>query len=444
MRLSFLKPHMPRSLYIRAMLILMIPLVVLQAVVAVVFIQRHFDGVTRQMTRNIAREIAVAQQVIDTSPSAQIAQVRLNNLSKPLGITLELDEEALPSESNRRVWYDLSGRALIFEMEALLGIDLSVDLLTDRKMVDARLLTGKGTLRALIPRSRVSASNPHQLLVLTTLVFLTMAGIALVFLRNQMRPITNLATAAEAFGKGRSVPYVIGGAEEVRRAGTAFLAMRGRIERQIEQRTRMLSGVSHDLRTPLTRMKLTLSMIDAGDETRELKRDLDEMEEMLNAFLDFARDDRAEEMTKVNVIDMVTDLAADARRSGLSLDLEVDTETPDTPTSMLREGAVCRAVQNLLTNAQKFGDQAKLTLRLTPKAVFLIVEDDGPGIDAEHRDYVLRPFTQLDEARNQDRGGGVGLGLSIAQDVARGHGGALELGDSDTLGGLKATLRLPR
>ncbi|WP_112323820.1 ATP-binding protein [Oceanibium sediminis] len=438
-----LKSYLPRSLFLRASLILIGPLILLQLVVAVVFVQRHFEGVTRQMTQNIARELAVAQQVIDTSPSAEIAQLRLQNLSRPLAIGLSLDPDTQVTGENARLWYDLSGRVLTEEMTALLGPSLRVDLAGNARQVDARLRTDKGVLHAVIPRTRVTASNPHQLLVLMIATSLVLGVIAILFLRNQMRPILNLADAAAAFGKGRSVPFRPAGAEEVRRAGQAFLAMRARIERAIEQRTLMLSGVSHDLRTPLTRMKLTLALADDLPEAAEMGRDVDEMEQMLEGFLAFARGDQMEDTEQVDLFDMVADLGERARRAGVQISVVTEAEPGSDRRFPLREAAVCRALMNLISNGARYGTHVRLTLRLTANRAIFVVEDDGPGVPADKREEVTRPFTRLDKARNQDKGGGVGLGLAIAQDVARSHGGALELGDS-ALGGLSATIRLPR
>lgn len=445
MKSPVLKSYLPRSLLPRAILILIVPLIGLQLVVAVVFVQRHFEGVTRQMTRNIAREIAVAQQVIDTSPTGAIAQLRLDNLSRPLGIELTLDPDVEVSGPNSRLWYDLSGRALTQEMNALLGNALRVDLTANLRQVEAQLQTEKGRLTAIIPRSRVTASNPHQLLVLMIVTALVLTAIAILFLRNQLRPILQLADAADAFGKGRSVPFRPAGAEEVRRAGAAFLSMRARIERAIEQRTLMLSGVSHDLRTPLTRMKLSLALAeDQLPEAREIGRDLDDMERMLNAFLAFARGDQMEETKRVDLPALVADIAEQARRAGITLETDVQIEAGDPPEVMLREAAIRRALMNLITNAAWHGNRVRLSLRVAPRAVLFSVEDDGPGVPEDRREEVMRPFTRLDTARNQNRGGGAGLGLAIAQDVARSHGGALELSDSADLGGLRCVLRLPR
>ncbi|MEO0913258.1 MAG: histidine kinase dimerization/phospho-acceptor domain-containing protein [Pseudomonadota bacterium] len=249
-----LKDYTPRSLFSRAALIVILPLIILQLLVSFVFVQRHFEGVTRQMSRSIAREMAVAQQVIDTSPTSAIAQLRLINLSRPLAMPMFLDgRDSSPGDSLRH-WYDLSGRALTEELRALLGQELAVDLVKDRRMVTVRLQTQKGILTAEIPRVRVTATNPHQLLVVMALASIILIGIATLFLRNQIRPILELANVSEAFGKGRSLPYRPSGSEEIRRAGSTFLSMRSRLERQMEQRTQMLTGVSHDLRTPLTRI----------------------------------------------------------------------------------------------------------------------------------------------------------------------------------------------
>ncbi len=436
--------YLLRSLFPRATLIVIVPLIALQMVVAFVFVQRHFDGVTRQMTRNIAREIAVAQQVIDTSPTAEIAQLRLENLSRPLAVQLSLDPVGQVAPEHRRAWFDWSGRALITEMETLLGTELSVDLESNDRQVDALLQTEKGVLRAIIPRSRVTASNPHQLLVLMAVTALVLAVIALVFLRNQMRPILELADAADAFGKGRSVPFRPRGAEEVRRAGGAFLSMRSRIERAIEQRTLMLSGVSHDLRTPLTRMKLTLALADDMPEAKEMGRDVDEMERMLNAFLAFARGDQMEEEHEVDLVALQEELATQARRSGIDIETVQDIEGKAQPRQPVREAALARALQNLIGNAGRYAEKVRFGLKVTPRAVTFTVEDDGPGVPPEQYGEVMRPFTRLDTARNQDKGGGVGLGLAIAQDVARSHGGVLELDESADLGGLKCVFRIPR
>ena len=245
-------------------------------------------------------------------------------------------------------------------------------------------------------------------------------------------------------GKGRTIAFRPAGAVEVRRAGALFLQMRERIERQIEQRTRMLSSVSHDLRTPLTRMKLTLAMAPPSPETKELSRDLAQMEHMVTEFLDFERTGQGEVPTPTDPVALIEEVAEDARRNGVALKLWSDVDDSDAPESDLKRVAVKRCLQNLIDNAARFGTRVELSVRVARRHVEFAVEDDGTGIPEDQRELALRPFSRLDDARNLDRGGGVGLGLAIALDIAHGHGGSLTLEKSDRLGGLRAVMRLPR
>jgi two-component system osmolarity sensor histidine kinase EnvZ len=290
-------------------------------------------------------------------------------------------------------------------------------------------------------RERASASNPHQLLVNMVVFGAVLTVIAYLYLRNQLRPITRLAGAAEAFGRGRHVPYSPSGAVEVRAAGHAFLDMRARIERQIEQRTMMLSGISHDLRTPLTRLRLAVSMLD--DEDREpLERDIDDMQRLIDAFLDFARGNAdSAQPEPTDIPDFVQQVVEDCARSGVPVKL---VEATGTGQVMLRQMAIRRAVENLINNAERYGSRCEVSVVLTDKSLRIRIEDDGPGIATDQRDVALRPFVRLDPARNQDKGSGVGLGLAIAADIARAHGGVLRLGESETMGGLRADIVIGR
>jgi two-component system osmolarity sensor histidine kinase EnvZ len=435
---------LPRSLFARALIILLVPIVALQLVVGLVFFQRHYQRVSEQMTRSIAREIAYAVEQVEAADDAAAAALRLSDLTLPLDLLLSLEADVRLEAGLRSGLLDISGRTIAATLEEELARPLAVDLAVDPRVAFIFVQTDKGVLRAEVARTRLSVSNPHQLLVLMILAAVLLTAIAIVFLRNQVRPIRALAEAADAFGKGRSAPFRPAGAEEVRRAGQAFLAMRGRIERQIEQRTQMLSGVSHDLKTPLTRMKLTLALMEPGDETAELRRDADAMERMLGEFLAFARGDSTEESEPADPFALARGVAASARREGAAIELVETNETPDAPLVPMRPVAVTRAVQNLVANACRHGRRARLAVRLLPRSLTFTVEDDGPGIPEADRARALQPFARLDTARNLDDGGSVGLGLTIALDVARSHGGSLDLAESPDLGGLKATLRLPR
>ena len=427
MGFDWLKRYVPRGLYGRAALILVLPVVVVQLVVSVVFIQRHFEGVTTQMTRTLSDELALV---------ARTQGPKRMEFAEALSFALETPTQ-VPSGDWRR-WYDLSGLSVISTLRAQVP-DVQAVVLPDDYVVHV-YLAAPDPVEVTFARSRVSASNPHQLLVNMMFFGALMTIVSYIYLRNQLRPITRLADAAEAFGKGQVVPYRPGGATEVRAAGQAFLAMRNRIERQIEQRTLMLSGVSHDLRTPLTRLKLGLSMLD-DEEAEAMVRDVEEMQRMIDEFLDFARGAAAEQVESVDPLAFVAGLVADAARGGADVTLvraEGEGEVH------LRPGAMRRAVENLIGNAVRYGTRAEVSVLLTEKSLRIRVEDDGPGIPPDQRDEAVRPFARLEAARNQNRGSGVGLGLAITADIARTHGGILRLGASDKLGGLQADIVLAR
>ena len=429
MTFRWLKRYMPHGLYGRALLILILPVVTLQLVVSVVFIQRHFEGVTRQMSTAVARELNLVLEVGEE-----------DRLADALSLTLRKVMEAEVPQTNQRRWYDFSGLVVIGTLMERVPDIRAVALPNDR-LVTVYADGPDGPVAVSFDRLRASADNPHQLLVNMVIFGALMTVIAYLYLRNQLRPITRLAEASQAFGRGRVVPYQPAGATEVRAAGNAFLDMRARIERQIEQRTMMLSGVSHDLRTPLTRMKLGLSMLDA-DDAEPLERDVRDMERLVDAFLDFARDDVGQATAEpVDPVALVTQLVEDAQRGGKSVTLK---EVEGEGQVALRPMAISRAMENLINNAVRYGTRAEVSVTLTEKSLRFRVEDDGPGIAPDRREDALKPFVRLDPARNQDRGSGVGLGLAIAADVARSHGGILRLGESSTMGGLRADIVIAR
>ena len=434
-----IRRFVPRSLYARAALILIVPVVALQLVVSVTVTQRLYEDVTRQMTRTLAAGLGAVVQAVEAAPDAEAARQTAAALAAPAGVITSLPAEG-PLGDNLAL-SDLSGRTVIGtlrdEVPGIRGVDL-----TASRAVQVAIETRHGLLGVEFDRRRVAASNPHQLLVLTAFTSLLMTGVAFLFLRNQLRPIRRLAMAAEAFGRGRMVPYRPSGAVEVRSAGSAFLDMRARIERQIEQRTLMLSGVSHDLRTPLTRLKLSLAMMPEDEETKAMERDIAEMQALIDAFLAFARGDAMEgEAETVEPMDFVREISARAARAGQPVSEGVFEGQGQIP---LRRVAISRAVENLIGNAVRYGRRAEVGAVLSDRALVISVEDDGPGIPRDRREEAMRPFSRLDPARNQDGGSGVGLGLAIAADVARSHGGTLRLGESARLGGLKAELVLPR
>ena len=441
MTFVWLKRYLPRGIYGRAALILMLPVVIIQLVVTVIFAQRHFEGVTHQMTDSLLYELALVLRIVEETPARADVVGAVEARAGALNFMIRPVEAAEVPNRNAAVWYDYSGRVFMRRMFARLNGLQAVDLTADGRVL-LYLVTEKGVFELDVDRWRISPSNPHQLFVYTIFFGVVMTLIASIYLRNQLRPIKRLADAAEAFGRGRHVPYIPSGAIEVRAAGNAFVDMRARIERQIEQRTLMLSGVSHDLRTPLTRMRLGLTMIPEED-AAPLLDDVDDMQRMLDEFLSFSKVAGEGEVTPEDPRALVRHIVEEAQRAGRDVALMPD-QGDGEGTIELRKIAIRRAVDNLISNAVRYGARAEVSVLFTDKTLRIRVEDDGPGIPEDRRAEAARPFVRLDPARNQDKGSGVGLGLAIATDIARAHGGILRLGEAQHLGGLRADLVIAR
>jgi len=424
---------MPKRLYYRAALILVFPVVFLQLIVSIVFIQRHFEGVTVQMTRTVAAELDLITEVIERDGAVAAQQI-----ARSLAMSMSIVSQETNFLERRRI-YDLTGLVVRRELLSLPEI-LNVDLPDNRK-VNARIKSGQEYFDLQFSRRRVSASNPHQLIVYLLVFGAFFTVIAFFYLRNQLRPITRLADAAEAFGLGENVPYDPSGALEVRAAGQAFLDMRERIQRHLKQRTMILSGVSHDLRTPLTRLKLGLSFL--PEEQREpLEKDVEDMNLLLNEFLDFAKQDNETDLPteEINPTVLVNELIENFRRTDIQIESvgEIGNNF-----FKLKPFPIKRALENLINNADRYGKKILLEKKIENNFLILAVHDDGPGIDEAQYDEVLQPFTRLDPSRNQNKGSGVGLGLPIAKEIVEGQGGSLKLSKSDILSGLKAALIIP-
>ena len=430
---------LPRSLYARAALILIVPVVTIQLVVSTAFIQRHYEGVTRQMTQGVAIDLGFLLDEIAAAKSLDEARARVVPVGAALGILLTVPAGPDAPTEDLILTLDLSGQVIIDTLREQLPQLVAADVTDEERVVNLRFATKLGPMQAQLTRRRMAATNPHQLLVLMIFTSIVMTVVAYMFLRNQLRPITKLARAAEDFGKGRNVAYRPRGALEVRAAGRAFLDMRARIDRQIEQRTLMLSGVSHDLRTPLTRLRLGLALIPEDAEVAALQSDVAEMERMVDEFLSFVRGDAMEGSEPTDAVALIERLVA---RSGEGTRLAevIGTAQP----VEIRPMAIARAVENLVSNARRFADRVDVRLEFQDRSLRISVEDNGPGIPEAQREEALRPFTRLEPSRDPNRGGGVGLGLSIAADIALSHGGALRLSQSERLGGLRADLVIAR
>ena len=436
---QWLKQYLPRSLYARAALILIMPVVALQLLVTIVFIKRDLEDVTTQMTTTVLREVSLLRQQAGETADRDLYLHRLEPFLAPLTMTARFVEQDAPRPQDELGWDEFSGRVVRDKLRHELEGFVAVKFPASREFL-LYLDTPAGILELGVDRRRLTAAAPHQLIVTMVFFGFLMTVISFVYMRNQLRPIKKLADVAQAFGRGRNLPYSPRGATEVRVAGSAFLDMRGRIERQIEQRTLMLSGVSHDLRTPLTRLKLSLAMIDE-DEAEPMLRDVSEMQALLDAFLDFSRGASTGEPEPVDPQKLAASVVEDWRRQNKDVMLG---ELSGTGTVPLRAQSMRRALENLISNAVRYGTRARVSVTLTEKSMRLRVEDDGPGIPAAQRGDAVRPFARLDPARNQDLGSGVGLGLAIVADIARAHGGMLRLGKSKELGGLQADIVIGR
>ncbi|WP_390893218.1 ATP-binding protein [Bosea rubneri] len=428
---------MPKGLYPRALVIVIAPVVLLQSVIAYVFMERHWQTVTQRLSAAVSQDIAALIDVYESYPQDKDAALLSRIAQERLGLDVDiLPDTDLPAPGPRP-FFSLLDSALSTELSQQVKRPFWLDTVGRSSLIEIRIKLGKDVMRVLTRRSQAYASNSHIFLLWMTGTSLILLTIAVLFLRNQIRPILRLADAAEAFGKGRDADFRPRGAREVRRAGNAFIEMKRRVERSIGERTMMLNGVSHDLRTILTRFKLSLALLERSPDLEAIEKDVDEMSRMLEDYLAFARGDAGESPVETDIRSLLEHLKADAERQGHQTELTVVGD----PLVVVRPDAVRRLLTNLVSNAARFGD--RIAIRATHDARYLIVmvDDDGPGIAPELREDVFKPFFRLDEARNVD-GGGTGLGLAIARDIARSHGGDIILGESP-LGGLRATVRLP-
>jgi two-component system osmolarity sensor histidine kinase EnvZ len=432
-----LKRFLPRALFGRALIIIVAPVIILQAIIAYVFFERDLDTTTRRLARDVAADIALLVAMEDNHGGAE--RVRLRNLA---GRQLDYRITFLPGIDVARAKGPPTSTidvALDDILEQRIGADRDFRTVRIGDDFEIRVDVDDGALAVLVPRDRITVSKPDIFILWMVGSSLLLLGIAILFLRNQVRPIERLARAADSFGKGRAVPdFKPYGAAEVRRAAQAFITMRARIERHVAQRTEMLAGVSHDLKTPLTRLKLALAMMEGGD-AASMRDDIAEMEHMLDEYLAFARGEGGEEAQITELGELVRDAAAAAARARQRDAIPV--AAPGPVAVSVRRAGLRRVLANLLDNALKHGRQVTVTLAQRGPAVEIAVEDDGPGIPESRREEAFRPFHRLDEGRNLQTGGS-GLGLAISRDIARAHGGDIVLGSS-ALGGLKATIRLP-
>jgi two-component system osmolarity sensor histidine kinase EnvZ len=436
---AFLERHMPEGLFPRALIILVAPVVLLQTIMTGLIFERQFENVTRLLARSFAREVSLLIELYEKSDQSAAAEMRIETLARTrLKLDLSIERGVLPPPLRERLFSRADAR-LTRELGVETGKPFWIDSRADPDVIDVRIQVTPDEVFRIQPRvERTLATSTGFLLLLMLASSLFLLGIAIIFLRNQIRPITDLARAAQSFGTGRDAgAFRPRGAREVKAAGEAFLDMRDRIAKQVEQRTAMLAGVSHDLRTILTRFKLELAFLGDGPKVQPLKEDVDEMQRMLEAYMAFVKGDAGEGAREMDLAELVQAVARALERSGGAVELDL----PQGQLVRVKPNAFGRLLTNLIGNAVRYAKQVQVTARVSDHTLTLLVDDDGPGIPPDKREEAFRPFVRLDNARNLDETG-TGLGLAIALDIARAHGGELKLADSPK-GGLRAIVQMP-
>ncbi len=429
---------MPKGLFARSLIIIIAPVVLLQALVAFVFMEEHWQQVTARLSAAVVADIAAVVDLIERHPDEADIDDITKIARRRLGLNIALLPPGPLPPAAPKPFFDLLDRNFSRALTKEVGKPFWVDTVGRSNLIEIRIQLEDHILRVFARRSQTYASNSLifiSWMVGTSLVLLT---IAIIFLRNQIRPILRLAHAVDDFGKGRAVgDFPPRGAREVRAATVAFHDMRERVERQIEQRTEMLAGVSHDLRTILTRFRLQLALIEDKVDVDPLKKDIDDMNRMLEGYLAFARGDADEATAETDIDMMLRELSAEAKITGH----EALVSFSGDPVVKIRPQGFKRCLMNLVKNACRHGQRVIVTAIHEHGFLTVFVDDDGPGVPVEEREEVFKPFYRGDQARNIDESG-TGLGLSIARDVARSHGGEIRL-DTSPLGGLRVSVTIP-
>jgi len=446
-REPLIRQMMPKSLFGRSLLIVLLPLLILQAVLAYVFYERHWDTVTRWLAFGIAGEISLLADMVDNAEDPEDREKALNLARKHYGFTITLDPDGRLDDVaiSEQIWISRLDQTLTktFTRQLKHPFAINTTLTTERpRQIAVFVELDDGLLRVVAPRKRVDSTTTRIFIGWMVGLSLLLLMLAIYFLTRQLRPIRRLAWAADNFGKGRDVgDFKLAGATEIRQAGAAFNTMRKRILRQLTQRTEMLAAVSHDLRTPLTRMKLELEMLKGSkphpDDVKALQSDVEDMTKVVDGYLAFARGEGQESMAPTDLGNILREVGSRAAKDGVAIDIELERPI----TMPLRPVAIRRCMANLIENAVRYAGHIDVRATMEDDQVWIAIDDDGPGVPADQREAVFKPFFRLDASRNPGTGG-VGLGLAIARDIVLSHGGDIQLHDSPT-GGLRVLIRLP-
>ncbi|UKV13757.1 ATP-binding protein [Thalassospiraceae bacterium SW-3-3] len=435
---GWIKSLMPSGLLGRALLILMTPMLLLQIVTVLIFFERHWDTVARQLSRGLAGDIAFVIDYLGEYPDADHFEWLQHSARTRLQLDILFEPDEILERQITQPPFGLVSQELFNALNERLQRPFFFDLDVDDRKLEIRVQLKDGVLSVVAPRKRLYSSTTYIFFMWIAGSALILYGVAVMFMRNQVRPIRRLAKAADQFGRGVEVDtFKPEGAAEVRLAASSFISMRDRIARHLSQRTALLAGVSHDLRTPLTRMKLELAMQGSLPGVDALKQDVVDMERMVDAYLAFARGEEGEKAVPTDIGKLITDQVGESLRDGQQIDLHI----ADSLEMDLRPQSVRRCLANIMSNAGRYANNLSVRAGRRGQDYEIVFDDDGPGIPADKREEVFKPFYRLEESRNQATGG-VGLGMTIARDSARGHGGDVFLEDAPG-GGLRVRLVLP-
>ena len=431
---NIIKNILPKRLFYRSLVIVATPMILLQIIITVVFFDSLWIKANKGMTRSLVSEIRTLYDVY-TGPNIEQKQTITNLYNKNFDFVISFKNESFPKTLEER-WYSPMDRSLRRELKSTFGTKYWFDTTTYKEVVELRIKYQNGFLQIFFPKHKIAPSSARIFALWITLPGLLLIMIAIVFLKNQTRPIVNLAKAAEKFGKGEFIKeFRPSGAREIRQAAYEFDKMRKRITIQLNQRSEMLSGISHDLRTPLTRLKLQLALLKQQDLAKKMSDDIEEMERMLNEYLEFAKYQKNEETETVSLNSIIKDITKKYENKKINFSIEENLEIN------VRPNSIKRCLVNLMDNGLSYGKKVEIFAKKTANNIIILVDDDGPGIPEKEYQNVIKPFYRIDKSRGQNKSG-VGLGLSIANDIIRSHGGNISLNKSP-LQGLRVRISLP-
>ena len=431
---NFIKKILPKRLFYRSLIIVATPIILLQMIITIVFFDSLWIKANKGMTRSLVSEAKTLFEIYKSDTPNKEEILDIYNKTFDFVVRVKKDE-IFPTEIPER-WYSPMDRSLRRELKSAFPNAYWFDTTSYKETVYLKIKYKDGFLQIFFPKDKIAPASARIFALWITLPGLLLITIAIVFLKNQTRPIINLAKAAEKFGKGEYIKeFRPSGAQEIRQAAYEFDKMRKRITIHLKQRSEMLSGISHDLRTPLTRLKLQLAMLKQQDLAKKMSDDIEEMERMLNEYLEFSRHQKNEETEVVNLNDTIKDIIEKYENKKITSSIE------ENLTINIRPNSIRRCLANLIDNGLAYGKKVEIDVKKTLSHIIIFVDDDGPGIPEKERQNVMKPFYRIDKSRGQNKSG-VGLGLSIANDIIRSHGGNISL-EKSALNGLRVKISLP-